>query len=114
MPTQSLGDRIKKTREARGISASQFSRLVGVTPTCVWNWERGATSPRKSALAAICKAFEVEESFLLVGDRPQPTNDANHYNNVDDILDDATAKIAALLGVSNERVRIRFEVLSEG
>jgi transcriptional regulator with XRE-family HTH domain len=115
MPIRKFSERIKQTRESRGISASQFARSVGVTPTCVWNWERGATTPRPPALEAICKALEVEPSFLFGGE-PQPqhvTNNDVSPTRVDDILDEAGEKIATLLGISRERIKIRFEVSPE-
>ncbi len=111
MSVEAIGERIKQIRETRGISASKFARLVGVTPTCVWNWERGATNPRPAALAAICNAFDVEEPFLLVGNRTANHDDDSSPTNVDDILSEASSRIAAMLGVTKDRVKLRFEVV---
>ena len=36
---ETISKRIKETREARGITASEFARLVGVTPRFVIRYE---------------------------------------------------------------------------
>ena len=36
-----------------GLTATDFSKLVGVTPQSIYNWSRGASRPRKEQIAAI-------------------------------------------------------------
>src|SRR5436190_2224367 len=66
-PPEVISQRISDTREARGISASELARLVGVTPTAVWNWEKNRTTPRRPALEQIAKVLGVTIGFLLTG-----------------------------------------------
>jgi DNA-binding transcriptional regulator YiaG len=35
-----------------GLSASDYGRLVGVTPLTIYNWEKGKSKPRPKQLAA--------------------------------------------------------------
>ena len=36
-----------------GLTATDFSKLLGVTPQSIYNWGRGASRPRKAQIAAI-------------------------------------------------------------
>ena len=36
-----------------GLTATDFSKLVGVTPQSIYNWSRGASRPRKEQIASI-------------------------------------------------------------
>ncbi|MCH7916473.1 MAG: helix-turn-helix transcriptional regulator [Planctomycetes bacterium] len=36
-----------------GLTATDFSKLVGVTPQSIYNWARGTSRPRKEQIAAI-------------------------------------------------------------
>ena len=40
-----LGERVKKLREALGMTQEKFARLVGVTETTVCNWEKNRVHP---------------------------------------------------------------------
>src|SRR5687767_4313195 len=105
--TKSIGDRIRDAREERGFSASKLARLVDVTPTAVWNWEKNGIKPRSGLLASIAKALGVTSEYLLNGSsssiasqRPVPT-----------IVAEAESLIAASIGVQADRVKVSFEVL---
>src|ERR1041385_5634741 len=62
-----ISNRIKETRELRGLTASELARRVGVTSTAVWNWEKNSIRPRPPALEAIARVLGVSVSFLLTG-----------------------------------------------
>ena len=44
---------LRSQRKRLGMSAGDYSILVGVTPQSVYNWERGASRPRKGQLATL-------------------------------------------------------------
>lgn len=54
------GDRMRAWREARGLSASEVARKLGVTRQAVSAWERGAYKPSHASLAEWCKLLRVE------------------------------------------------------
>jgi transcriptional regulator with XRE-family HTH domain len=110
MTEKNIGARIREAREARGLSASDLARSAGVTPTAVWNWESNGTKPRPNALAALCKALGVTEVYILSGDGHLP-NGKGSRNKLDSILDAAAAQIAIALGIAEDRVKLKFEVL---
>ena len=114
MVLKTIGARIRKAREDRGFSASDLARLTGVTPTAVWNWENNGTKPRPNALSAICKALGVSESYILSGNGPIAGGRASRNvapNAIDLILAVAASQIAEALGIEQERVKLKFEVL---
>ena len=41
---------LKTHREKLGLSASDYAKLVGVSPLSIYNWEGGKTRPRDSAI----------------------------------------------------------------
>lgn len=105
---KTISDRIRESREARGLSASGLARLVNVTPTAVWNWEKNGITPRSDALALIARTLGVTAEYLLRG---EPRDSADRQESVPDILAQAESLIAASIGVNADRVKVRFEVL---
>jgi transcriptional regulator with XRE-family HTH domain len=109
-----ISARIKATREARGITASQFSRRVGVTPAAVWYWEKKGFSPGNPSLERIAKALGVSTRFLL-GENDGPTEiEFASQPIVGAILDDARARIAKATGQSLESVKLSVQLASKG
>lgn len=107
-----ISGRIKDTREARGITASELARLVGVTPTAVWNWEKNSITPRRPALEAIARVLGVTTAFLVYGTeaegaRPQVTA------SVASILDDARARLAEATGLAIDRIKLNLQFVTE-
>lgn len=43
---------VKKHREKLGLSAADYGKLVGVSGLTIYNWEKGASSPREKQLLA--------------------------------------------------------------
>ncbi|MBU6393908.1 MAG: helix-turn-helix domain-containing protein [Sphingomonadales bacterium] len=63
--SEGFGARIERLRKERNISKSEFARLVGVSPTCVWNWEEGNTEPRSENLERMARALGIHRGQLL-------------------------------------------------
>lgn len=105
-----IGDRIREAREARGFSASDLARLVDVTPTAVWNWEKNGIKPRSEVLAQVSKTLGVTTEYLLNGTTGA---DGGGQRSVPSILAEAESLIAASIGVRVDRVKVRFEVLPD-
>jgi transcriptional regulator with XRE-family HTH domain len=116
-PPEIIAKRIKETREARGITASEFARLVGVTPTAVWNWEKNSITPRRPALEAIAKVLGVTISFLLTGreELGEVKQDAvpQTVGSVASILEDARARLAQATGLTLERIKMNVQFITE-
>ncbi len=50
---------IRQLREERNWSQYDLAGKVGVTPSTVYNWERGKFEPRYSQMRALAFAFDV-------------------------------------------------------
>jgi transcriptional regulator with XRE-family HTH domain len=50
---------IRALREEAGQTQFQVAVAVGVTPSAVYNWERGRTEPKAAQLRALAKHFNV-------------------------------------------------------
>jgi len=44
---------VRSQRKRLKLSAEEFSRLIGVTPLTVYNWEHGRSRPRKAQMASL-------------------------------------------------------------
>ncbi len=61
---------IRQLREARGWSQYRLAREVGVTPSTVYNWERGRFEPKASQLRSLARVFGVSmDDIELVHER---------------------------------------------
>ena len=49
---QFSGEALKAHRERLGLSADNYSKLIGVSELSIYNWEQGKTRPRKSSADA--------------------------------------------------------------
>ena len=54
-----MANRIRTQREVLNMSQADLARAVGVSQTCVSNWEADLTSPRPANLAALSRALRV-------------------------------------------------------
>lgn len=83
-----LGGRLSRTRESKGMSVATVARRVGVKSKTVQEWESDRSEPSVEHLALIERVLDVNLVWLLhgVGDAP-----------VDDIGPDPLLAIAAQL-----------------
>jgi transcriptional regulator with XRE-family HTH domain len=106
--------RIKETREARGMTASEFARLVGVTPTAVWNWEKNSIMPRRPALEQIAKVLGVSTDFLLYGNSGNGVAEPPKApDSMTVIIEDARARLAQATGWTLDRIKLNVEFTTE-
>lgn len=61
----SLGERIKKSREALGLTQKELAKRIGVAQNTIWKWEADQSYPGINVLAALAKTLKVSTSFLL-------------------------------------------------
>lgn len=66
MPITFAG-RLKMLREQNRLSKTALAKAVGVSTTCVWNWEEGNTEPRGENLLFLSRALNVTTEYLEFG-----------------------------------------------
>lgn len=60
-----IGGRIRKYREDRKISRAELAKSLGVTVSCISNWELGQNDPAADHLGDLCRSLQVSPSELL-------------------------------------------------
>ena len=115
---ETFGTRVAKARSQKGWTLADLGKEVGVSGTCVWNWEEGNTHPRPASLAQLAKAFGVSVEHLLEGEESGETTDASNdrsssYADVSlslaEIVSNAREAIAQAAGLPSSKVRISLD-----
>lgn len=60
-----LGEKIKQTREAKGIKQGVFAEKLGLSQAAVSQFESGARQPTPKTLADICDVLEISREELV-------------------------------------------------
>lgn len=72
-------NRIRETREGKGLSQKQVAIEVGVKSPSVSNWESGKTTPTPENYIAMARLFNVSVDYLMgidtLGEQSQSLND---------------------------------------
>ncbi|WP_082156361.1 helix-turn-helix domain-containing protein [Cellulomonas sp. A375-1] len=72
VPQWTIGDRLRKAREAAGVSTAEFAEAIGVSRNTVTNYERGHVEPRPGALRLWALRTGVPLAWLQTGENPRP------------------------------------------
>jgi transcriptional regulator with XRE-family HTH domain len=107
----SFAARLGKLRNQRSMSKTRLANLVGVSTTCVWNWEEGNTEPRSHNLSALADALGVSSDYLEFGtgrddDHTFERPDTEPQMTLETAICDAKILIASLAGVDPRQVTI--------
>lgn len=70
MPTVRIGERIRQTRKARGLTLEQVARRIGLTQGAISQIELGRTNPSVSTLKALADSLGITVGDLFNGARP--------------------------------------------
>ena len=105
-----LSQRLKATREERGVSRADLARAVKVSATAVFMWEERGVRPRDPALRAISRILDVPHRYLVEGDRPTRLLRAAE-GNVAAAMERARLDIAEALSMSPHRIVLKVEVV---
>lgn len=62
---ETLGDRIKRAREAAGFTQIQLAQILGTQWQQVSRWERNVSEPRKKTRKLLAEALRISEENLL-------------------------------------------------
>jgi transcriptional regulator with XRE-family HTH domain len=73
-PMETMGDRIRQLRVARGYSQEELGSLVGVSKSAVSQWELGATKNIKlETFLRVVEILHTDANYLIWGkDRVRP------------------------------------------
>ena len=112
----SFPSRLTYLREKRRMSKTALGKAVGVSTTCVWNWEEGNTVPRSENLTSLSRVLTVPTDYLEYGRGDegafesgniiQPTHSELSLSSV---INDAKTLIAKLAGIDPSKVKISLD-----
>lgn len=63
-----IGERIKEIRKSAGLTQQKFADKIGTKQNTVAQYEIGRNAPIDPVIAAICREFDVNETWLRTGD----------------------------------------------
>lgn len=62
-----MNTRIKEIRLENNLTQEQFGLIIGVARNTVANYENGKRTPSNAIILSICRAFNINESWLRTG-----------------------------------------------
>lgn len=61
-----IGERLKASRESKGLLQSELAKLIGVkSANVISNWEKDVSKPDANKMVRICQVLEISLSYLL-------------------------------------------------
>lgn len=61
-----MGERIKASREVKGLLQSQLANLIGVkSANVISNWEQNVSRPDANKMVKLCEVLDISLSYLL-------------------------------------------------
>lgn len=99
-----MNSRIKKIRVANGMTQQEFADRIGCSRSGLANYESGRNEPINPVITAICREFNINESWLRTGEGEmmKPINrDAEIASFMGDVMrgesDDFRRRLVAVL-----------------
>ena len=63
-----MGDRLRELRKVLGLSGEKFGERIGIGRSAVSNLEAGRNNLTEPMILAICREFDVNETWLRTGE----------------------------------------------
>lgn len=104
---ETVGDRLKRLRVAKGLSVVELSKIIGVSRISVGNWERGDMSPKIQYVKKYSDYFNVSEDWILNGDNSETVGDRLQHLRLCE--NKTTREMADIIGVAGSPVVSRWE-----
>lgn len=74
-----FGERVTNCRKTMNLSQAQLAEKLGVSDSCVWNWENGVSVPPDSRIIKIAEEFRVFPNWLKTGDGPKNKSEEEKF-----------------------------------
>lgn len=113
---RTLAARLKQLRIERDLTRAELAERSGISTPSIWAWETGRTVPRIGSLETLAKGLGVTVSELQIGVGDGPVELAPaalmggspdlRGSRLTDLVAASKAQIAALAGISSDRVTI--------
>ncbi|WP_442955306.1 helix-turn-helix domain-containing protein [Parasphingorhabdus sp.] len=112
-----FGKRVAWERSQNGWTLADLGRKVGVSGTCVWNWEEGNTHPRPGSLSRLAQALNVSADHLLEGEDVEAIAETDDRSagepdapvSMAELINSSREAIASAAGLPSSKVRITLD-----
>ncbi|WP_442955307.1 helix-turn-helix domain-containing protein [Parasphingorhabdus sp.] len=112
-----FGKRVAWERSQKGWTLAELGREVGVSSTCVWNWEEGNTHPRPGSLTRLAQALDVSADRLLEGEEVEAIAATDERSggepdtpvSMAELINSSRDAIALAAGLPSSKVRITLD-----
>ncbi len=101
-----IGIRLKNLRKEMKISQSRFADSLGVTTSCVANWETGIRTPDVNFLGIIAEHFGVSVDYVCCR-----SNQRNYFQNSKPIDPNLHLDLSGLSECEQQRLRNYYDFL---
>ena len=102
--------RLKQKMNEKRINQSTLARRLNVTPTAVWNWENGNSTPRQKTMSRLALVLGADENWLRGGVKVSEAA-VEAIDSVGDEIERMQELVAELTGVEPNRVKVRIEIV---
>ncbi|WP_285713629.1 helix-turn-helix domain-containing protein [Erythrobacter oryzae] len=99
--SEGLGSRLNRLRREAGLTLADVANALGVSKPTVWAWEKGKARPLPERLDSIAAALGVDPEILAAAPAPRE---------IEGVIAECRARIAAACGTAPEAVRIMIEL----
>lgn len=111
---ETLGQRLRRLRELRGLSLLTIAGRIGVTSPAVWKWENGKARPRSKYIEPLATVLRVSIEELLNGGRPGLGKAPGGLSekarpDLGEVIEQCKHRIAEAAGTSPSSIRISVE-----
>lgn len=98
---ESLGAKLQRLRDAKGLTLAQIAERLGVSKPTVWAWEKDRVRPMARRIEALAEVLGVPAQDLIIG------SDASA---LEGLLARTREEIASAYGTSPKNVRIMIDL----
>lgn len=106
----SIGARLKAARLRKGLTLERVAKPLGITRSCVSQWERGRSAPGARYFEQLAETLGTSVAHLLTGRRDDAPADAQSLAvEAPDVVLQARKDVARALGVDLSQVRVEVD-----
>lgn len=103
-----FADRLIAKMNEKRLTQSQLARRLNVTPTAVWNWENGNSTPRRNSLEKLSRVLGVDVDWLTDGFDQDEDDSEEVRDSLEDEIERFRQWVAELNGIDADRVQVQI------
>ena len=106
---ESVGRRLHSLRTAKGLSLSAVGGHIGVSKSCVCQWEKGRNYPGPTLVKRLVELLGTSESYVFTG-KHLSLREAKNAGLFEKVISTARREVADALGVDARSVTIEVKL----